>query len=173
MIKPELLFAALIAAAVLTTPATARQSQMTSQRVTANANALSRRAGIMRTCKPAAVIALAISVVLPSGTRGATGAPITGQWFPLCLKPRTDHTPRGVAAVKPSSNSTRQHNSGRQGESSWRSPSGLDRGVRSHSPDCDPTDQARPGSFRRPPPLDCFAEQAGLDPRASRSQLMF
>ena len=39
MIKPELLFAALIAAAVLTTPATARQSQMTSQRVTANANA--------------------------------------------------------------------------------------------------------------------------------------
>jgi hypothetical protein len=39
MIKPELLFAALIAAAVLATPATARQSQMTSQHVTANANA--------------------------------------------------------------------------------------------------------------------------------------
>jgi hypothetical protein len=38
MIKPELLFAALIAATVLT-PAPARQSKMTSQRVTANANA--------------------------------------------------------------------------------------------------------------------------------------
>ncbi|SEF15670.1 hypothetical protein SAMN05444161_9379 [Rhizobiales bacterium GAS191] len=39
MIKPELLLAALIAAAVLTTPAVARQSQLTSQRLTANANA--------------------------------------------------------------------------------------------------------------------------------------
>jgi cytochrome c5 len=39
MIKPELLFAALVAAAVLTTPAMARQSKMTSQYVTANANA--------------------------------------------------------------------------------------------------------------------------------------
>ena len=37
MIKPELLFAALIAAAVLATPATARQSKMTSPRVAANA----------------------------------------------------------------------------------------------------------------------------------------
>lgn len=36
MIKPELLFAALIAAAVLATPATARQSKMTSQRGAAN-----------------------------------------------------------------------------------------------------------------------------------------
>ena len=41
MIKIKLLFAALIAAAVLTTPATAQQSQMTSQRVTAKANARS------------------------------------------------------------------------------------------------------------------------------------
>jgi hypothetical protein len=39
MIKPELLFAALIAAAVLTTPATAQQSKMTSQRVKVDANA--------------------------------------------------------------------------------------------------------------------------------------
>lgn len=39
MIKPEPLFAALIAATVLTTPAMAGQSQMTSQRITANANA--------------------------------------------------------------------------------------------------------------------------------------
>jgi Ni/Co efflux regulator RcnB len=39
MIKPELLLAALIAAAVLVTPAAARQSKMTSQRVAANANA--------------------------------------------------------------------------------------------------------------------------------------
>ena len=39
MIKPELLFAALIATAVLATPATARQSKMTSQRGAANANA--------------------------------------------------------------------------------------------------------------------------------------
>jgi hypothetical protein len=39
MIKPELFFAALIAAAVLATPATARQSKMTSQRVAANAKA--------------------------------------------------------------------------------------------------------------------------------------
>lgn len=39
MIKPELLFAALIAATVLATPATARQSKMTSQRGAANAKA--------------------------------------------------------------------------------------------------------------------------------------
>ena len=39
MIKPELLFAALIAAAVLATPARARQSKMTSQRIVAIANA--------------------------------------------------------------------------------------------------------------------------------------
>ena len=39
MIKPELLFAALIAAAVLATPATARQSKMTSPRVATNAKA--------------------------------------------------------------------------------------------------------------------------------------
>jgi hypothetical protein len=39
MIKPELLFAALIAAAVLATPATAGQSKMSSQRGAANANA--------------------------------------------------------------------------------------------------------------------------------------
>ena len=38
MIRPESLFAALISAAVLTTPTMARQSKMT-QRVTANANA--------------------------------------------------------------------------------------------------------------------------------------
>jgi len=39
MIKRELLLAALFAAAVLTTPAIARESQLTSQRLTANANA--------------------------------------------------------------------------------------------------------------------------------------
>ena len=39
MIKWKLLLAALIAAAALTTPAMARQSQVTSQRFTANANA--------------------------------------------------------------------------------------------------------------------------------------
>jgi hypothetical protein len=39
MIKPELLFAVLIAAAVLATPATARQSERTSPRVAANPKA--------------------------------------------------------------------------------------------------------------------------------------
>jgi hypothetical protein len=39
MIRAELLFATLIAAAVLTTSATARQNQETSQRITAQANA--------------------------------------------------------------------------------------------------------------------------------------
>jgi hypothetical protein len=39
MIKPKLLLAALIAAAALTTPAMARQSQVTSPRLTTNADA--------------------------------------------------------------------------------------------------------------------------------------
>ncbi len=82
MIKPELLFAALIAATVLT-PAAARQSKMTSQRVTARTATDTHNAY----GKLAAAIALVISVVLPSATRGAIGARITGQWFPLCLNP--------------------------------------------------------------------------------------
>ena len=39
MMKLDLLSAALISAALLTTPAMARESQMTSERLTANANA--------------------------------------------------------------------------------------------------------------------------------------
>jgi hypothetical protein len=48
----------------------------------------------MRTGKPAAVIAPVICVVLGSEMCGATGAPITGQWFPLCLKPKITRNTR-------------------------------------------------------------------------------
>jgi hypothetical protein len=76
MMKLNLLSAALITAALLMTPAMARESQATSQRVP-------RQARLVRPGKPAAIIAQGICLVLPIAMRGATGAPITGPWFTL------------------------------------------------------------------------------------------
>ena len=87
MTKPDLLSAGMMAAALLlTTPAMARQGQLTSQRLIANARiATTAHSADGQTC---AVIAPVICVVLGSAMCGATGAPITGQWFPLFLKPK-------------------------------------------------------------------------------------
>jgi hypothetical protein len=91
MTKPNLLSAAMMAAALLlTTPAMARQVQLASQRLVAKA----RIATTAHSTDPAAVIAPVICVVLGSTMCGATGAPITGQWFALGLEPKITRNTR-------------------------------------------------------------------------------
>ena len=98
MTKPNLLSAAMMAAALLlTTPAMARQGQLTSQRLIANAR-------IATTAHSAPVIC----VVHGSAMCWATGAAITGQWFPLFLKPKiTRNTRNGHQHVRSNSFSHR------------------------------------------------------------------
>jgi hypothetical protein len=77
MSKPNLLSAARMVALLLTTPAMARQGQLTSQRLIANARITTTA---NREGKPAAEIAPVICVGLGSAMCGA--GTYCGQWFP-------------------------------------------------------------------------------------------
>ena len=92
MSKPNLLSAATMAAALLlTTPAMAPAG---STNFTAPHRERAYRDAILRRGKPAAEIAPVICVVLGSAMCGTTGAPITGQCFPPCLKPKISRNKR-------------------------------------------------------------------------------